>query len=410
MAAIDTSKNSRILTALTSTALALPGLVPSAQADTAPLNYSLDTNFSRYAESGGRMKIDVYQAAATLPINDKLSFRLNGVKDVITGASPVGPALPGAPSCKGPTHAGLTQCMSGASISDVRDAIDLNASYYYTEAGTLDVDVGRSSENDYESNFFNLNNRWEFNNKMTTLSTGYGYASDQVWEIKDINGVKVRTSGNGGDKQTNQSMIGLTQILDKNSLVQTNLTYSFSDGYLSDPYKYAYAPWALFSTPYSRWKHDARPGFHNQIGWLARYVRNFEALNSAALHADYRFYSDTWGIESHTFELSWLQPIVDGWLLTPRVRYYTQNSAFFYNTVFMAPTSDGFYSSDYRLAGFGAIGGGVQLSKEFFNRLKLSAGIDFYQRQQGYGFSGGIGSSIDNYTFSMFSASFNLKF
>ena len=412
MAAIDT-KPSRVLAALTTTALALPGLVASVQADTSPQNFSVDTNFSRYSESAGRMRVDAYQAVATLPINDKLSFRINGVKDVVTGASPVGPALNGVRSCKGPSQGSLTQCMSGASISDVRDAIDINASYYYTDAGTLDLDVGRSSENDYESNFFNLNNRWEFNNKMTTLATGYGYASDQVWEIKDINGVKVRTSGNGGDKETHQSLLGLTQILDKNSLIQTNLTYSFSDGYLSDPYKYAYAPWlpvTFSSNPYSRWEHDARPGFHNQIGLLARYVRNFENLNAGALHADYRFYSDTWGVDSHTFEISWLQPVLDGWLLTPRGRYYSQNSAFFYDTVFTSQRSDGFYSSDYRLAGFGAISGGVQLSKEFFNKLKVSGGVDFYERKMAYGFSGGVGSPLDNYTFSMFSVSLNLKF
>ena len=399
-------------------ALALPGMLPSAVADVAPLDYSLDTNFSRYAESVGRMKVDIYQAAATLPINDRFSLKFNGVKDVVTGASPVGPAAAGAHHCKGPRLGSMVQCMSGASISDVRDAVDVTASYYM-DAATLDVNAGRSSENDYTSDFFSVNNRWSLNDKQTTLAAGYSFSADHVWEMVAIDGSKVRAANVGGAKETNQGILGLTQILDKDSLLQANLTYSYSGGYLSDPYKYVYAPWtscfgfncqATQASAYPGFIRDTRPGSRNQIGMLLRYVRNFSALNAAALHVDYRFYADTWGIDSHTFEFSWVQPVIDGWLLTPRLRYYTQNSADFYNVMFNSASATGYYSSDYRLAGFGAIGGGLQFSKEFFDRLKLSAGMDFYKRELGYGISGGAGTALDNFTFSMYSVNLSLKF
>jgi hypothetical protein len=101
---------------------------------------------------------------------------------------------------------------------------------------------------------------------------------------------------------------------------------------------------------------------------------------------------------------------VSDWQITPRVRYYSQNSADFYQPYFTSQRADGYYSSDYRLAGFGAVSGGVQLSKEIMNRLKLGFGIDFYQRQRAYGFNGGAGAAVDNFSFSMFSASLNFKF
>ena len=401
----------------TGAALALPGMLPPALADVAPLDYSLDTRFSRYAESAGRMKVDIYQAVGTLPINDRFSLRFNGVKDVVSGASPVGPAAAGTHNCKGPRLGSLMQCMSGASISDVRDAVDDNATYYMDNA-TLDVDAGRSSENDYTSDFFSVNNRWDINDKQTTLAAGYSFAADHVWEMVAIDGSKVRAANVGGSRETNQGILGLTHILDKDSLLQANLTYSYSGGYLADPYKYVYAPWTNCSincqsapaSAYPGFVRDTRPGSRNQIGMLLRYVLNFSELNAAALHVDYRFYADTWGIDSHTFEVSWLQPVIDGWLLTPRVRYYTQNSADFYDVISNGPSATGYYSSDYRLAGFGAIGGGLQFSKEFFDRLKLAAGMDFYKRELGYGLSGGAGTALDNFTFSMYSVNLSLKF
>jgi len=201
----------------------------------------------------------------------------------------------------------------------------------------------------------------------------------------------------------------VTQVLDKDSLAQLNLTYTHNEGFLADPYKYALV--YNYSNPYfPDFVRDSRPGHRDQFAVLLRYVRNFSMLNSAALHADYRFYSDSWGIDAHTFELMWIQPIAYGVELRPRVRYYAQGSADFYQPVFNEPRADGNYSSDYRMAGFGAISGGIQLTTEVAGRLRVAGGVDFYQRRQDYGIAGGAGTSVDNYSFSMYSVSLNLKF
>jgi hypothetical protein len=62
------------------------------------------------------------------------------------------------------------------------------------------------------------------------------------------------------------------------------------------------------------------------------------------------------------------------------------------------------------LAQFGAIGGGVQVSKDFFERLNVGFRIDFYERKNNYGFNGGAGTSVDNFTFSMYTAKINFTF
>lgn len=404
MAATETTGGSLKLAALTAAALALPGMTPETQALGID-DSRIETGFSRYEESGNRMRIDVYQAALMAPLNDHWSLMANGVKDVVSGASPVAVGLD--------RNGKRALIMSRASIRDVRDEVDLKASYSHGNA-VYSVDAGRSSENDYASNFFNVDGRWDLNQKQTTLAAGFGYSSDLVWANLDISPTDAgREPGIGGDKQSYQGMLGLTQVIDKNSLFQVNLTYNNSQGYLSDPYKFALARFRAPAGEYFGnlgYLRDNRPGQREQFGVLLRYVRHFSELNSAALHLDYRFYADTWGIDAHTFEASWYQPLFDGWQLAPRVRYYSQIAADFYQPVYQKARADGYYSTDYRMAGFGAVSGGVQLSKEFFDRLRLAASFDFYQRRKELELGTDPGTRLDNFSFSMFTVHVDWKF
>ena len=432
----EIKKPNHALAALTIATLALPGISATAMA-TEVEYFDLDSQFSRYSEGNNRMKIDVYQANALIRINDRLNFKVNGVKDIITGASPI---------YYRPVNGQTKMQKSGASIKDVRDEFDITSTYTHS-AGNVGVNVGHSSENDYESTFFNIDSLVDLNQKRTSLSTGYGFSSDNVWAVDDCrppsysrctpvgnsggggmilgggdtpiaaptytNNGMFRRPDVGGQKQIHQGLLGLTQILSKDTLIQTNLTYTHNEGYLSDPYKDVYLLGStmtdLGKTVFN-YTHDNRPTNRDQFATLVRYVEHFGNINAAAMHLDYRFYADTWGVDSHTFEFTWIQPIYAGWNLTPRARYYSQGAADFYAPYFLTKRTDGFYSSDYRLASFGAVGGGVQLNKDFFKRLNLGFGIDFYERQMGYRMNGGSGTAVDNFSFSMFSAKINFKY
>lgn len=430
----EKEKHTHALAALTIATLELLGLSPMVMATEAEY-VDLDSQFSRYSEGDNRMKIDVYQANASIPFNDRFKLKINGVKDIITGASPI---------YYSPVNGQVKMQKSGASIKDVRDAVDISATYTHS-AGNVGLDVGRSSENDYDSTFFNIDSLLDFNQKKTSLSTGYGFSSDNVWAVDHcpprctlagnsgggggmllgggdsppppaptyISNGMYRRPDVGGEKYTHQGLLGITQILTKDSLIQTNLTYTHNEGYLSDPYKDVYLLGStmtdLGQTIYN-FKHDTRPTNRDQFATLIRYVQHFGSLNAAAMHLDYRFYADTWGIDAHTFEFTWIQPIGAGWNITPRARYYSQGSADFYAPYFLSSRADEFYSSDYRLASFGAVGGGVQVHKEFFSHLNLGFGIDFYERQMGYRMNSGSGTAIDNFSFSMFSAKINFKY
>ena len=72
----------------------------------------------------------------------------------------------------------------------------------------------------------------------------------------------------------------------------------------------------------------------------------------ATVQADYRFYSDDWGMDSHTLTLGWSQPL-GRHTLKPYVRYYSQRAADFFDPV--ADFTADYYADDYRLSAFGAL-------------------------------------------------------
>jgi hypothetical protein len=224
-------------------------------------------------------------------------------------------------------------------------------------------------------------------------------------------------------KTSQNYLVGVSQVIDKDTLFQSNLTFGYSKGFLTDPYK-----WVGLENGGSA--PEVRPGEKFQWAWLSQYVRHFGQLNDAALHADYRLSMDSWGVNAHTFELSWHQPIADGWQIIPRFRYYSQDRADFYQPVFddtlnydftdpnnfkMTLNNHSTYSSDYRLAGFGALSGGIKLSKEIVKlnaveSLKFQTGIEYYEHQSGLQLGGNSIGNFADFNYYVVTASFNLKF
>jgi Protein of unknown function (DUF3570) len=374
---------------------------------------------------------------------------------------------------------------------EVRKQGDFKLSYDWDNAG-LDIGGGISLENDYESRFGSINTRWEFNQKQTTLNVGLSYTNSDTHAIldHDANGYftdKLRhqpysatfddkgvSAGEfiNGTRQDWSANIGLTQILTKSALVEANLGFTRSTGYMANPYKgvsLAFIdPEAQLVCPGAtqglqcasiRTLFEQRPEVRNQWNGSLRYVQHIE-LFDAALHAGYRVFSDDWGITSHTFDADWVQPLGQGWSITPRVRYYSQDAADFYTPMLsinqgltsnvvdpvkgqvyadlenpsedffddltgnfipdgnaigmnpntgnalldkngrpvpqsvidqinVAPKTTPFerskipqnFSSDHRLSGYGALSGGVTVTKQFAKGVALDLGFEYYTHQ-----------------------------
>lgn len=383
-----------------------------------------------------------------------------------------------------------TLIMSSAS-PETRNQANFGLNYEWDEAA-INASAGFSLENDYKSAFGNLGGRLDFNQKLTTVKFGAGFSSSDIRAIIDHDASpyltktdfarQIESRGGSeilhGERQDWTANLGLTQVLNKYALIDANFGYTHSRGFLENPYK---AMTVIFvdpdvlnngqTTPVSgdvRAFLEQRPDQRNQFAFDTKYIQHINPLD-AALHLNYKFTGDDWGINTHTFGASWVQPLPFGWTLTPRIRYYSQDSASFYDPFLVSrqnffrqafdvngrriwvdannagveyfgddplnlrdtsgnpvdsaqlqnvrPKTIPFdrsllpnnFSSDHRLAGFGALSGGVTLSTQLTKGIALEAGFEYYSRASAFKLGGGGGSSFADFDYYVANAAIKLN-
>lgn len=379
------ARPSRALTALTTSALAVPGLALPARADTPVEQASSSYAFSYYLEDdlesdrlapggGSRERYEVltHQLDFKLPVAKRVDVGIGFLYEEMSGASPwfVQPDTTGDKRL---------QVMSGATIEDERYDLSADLSYYMDESKDT-FSTGFSKERDYLSVHGGLGTERSFADKNTTFSTSGSFSYDWI-EPTDADLFAERPSA--GERWSVDLFAGLSQILSRASAVQGTINYKHSDGYLSDPYK-AIRGFTAGDPIVS----DRRPDQKDQVSLLLRYRHHFERV-AGSLHADYRLYVDTWAVTSHTVELAWHQNLFGFLTIVPGVRYYSQSKADFYETLLLAGTVEstpGDRSSDYRLSPYGAVSGKIKAEVALEDVLDYQAG----GKLEGIGFTGGL--------------------
>ncbi|MES2626289.1 MAG: DUF3570 domain-containing protein [Pseudomonadota bacterium] len=502
---------SRTLQALTTAALVLPGLLlPHANAAEATSD-SLSLQYSHYEEGErdlvdveSRLKpisVDTLHTRGNLRFLDNYNFSLSLTQDSWSGASPVATA----PLLAGGNRAilrnsggrlitsGASPYVNGQVLLDrqlnpvklaasgtlekdtrnvlimssaspeIRQQVDSTLEFSGRESA-VNIGVGLSDEDDYFSRYGNVGARLDFNQKLTTVNFGVGYTNSRTDALlsRDLlpylnrNAYTAqlqreqdseRLTGKRSDRTAN---LGLIQVIDAESLIDFNVGYTNSRGFMENPYKATTVIFIgadAFVSPTQQVVNgdvrallEQRPDQREQTALGAHYVRHIETMN-AALHLDYQFSSDDWKIDTHAVEVEWVQPFGD-WTFTPRVRYYTQSSADFYqpylvsrqsyrstekdnagreiwvsqstqqmryfrttngdffdsannpvdaNVLDLQPQFVNFsaaqlpanFSSDPRLAAFGSLSAGLGVRKSFARGFSVEAGLEYYQRASG---------------------------
>ncbi|MDF1584569.1 MAG: DUF3570 domain-containing protein [Methyloprofundus sp.] len=377
------------------------------------------------------------------------------------------------------TQTQLVHVLSSAS-PETRKQGDFSLAYEWDTAA-VNVGGGLSLENDYESYYGSIGGRWDVNKGLTTLKSGLSYSQSNTQAILDHDASPYITKtayadqlefrGGSeilhGNKEDWSSNFGITQILNKTAFVDINLGYIHSSGFMENPYK---TMAVVFIDPNTvptdpnipifgdvRALLEQRPDKRNQISLATKYVQYIEPFN-AALHLGYQYSHDDWGVNAHTFEAEWVQPLGRGWTVTPRVRYYSQNAANFYQpyltsaqaynshvldeqgreiwvdasnpnngveyhrdesfnlidsngqivdesvlnvinkTEFFDPTQlPEHFTSDQRLSGYGAISAGITISKLITKGLTLQGGFDYYSHAGSLKLGGGGEGSYSNF-------------
>ncbi|HEY5602942.1 MAG TPA: DUF3570 domain-containing protein, partial [Gammaproteobacteria bacterium] len=168
-------------------------------------------------------------------------------------------------------------------------------------------------------------------------------------------------------------LFGVTQVLDRNSLLQLNYTIGSNNGYLTDPYKIVSVidstSGEIVST--DRYRFEARPDSRLSQSVYAKYNHQF---NEDVIYLSYRFFWDDWGINSHTVDLHYRFELGGGHYLQPHARYYVQSKADFYKPYLLdgeAGTTQT-ASADYRLGDMTATTLGLAYGIEFSQKSEFS--------------------------------------
>lgn len=314
--------------------LALPAYqTGTALADAPPAFTEVGLRYTHYSEDSidqnavifgatDRYDIDVTQLWIEAPVGASWSVALDLQNDYQTGASPwfVGTQQDGSPGV----------IMSGASIQDNRVEVGVTTRYFWAD-GNAGFAVSHSDEDDYEATALAFDASWNTADDARTWSTSFSSSRDTLNPTQGVIPVFITEE----DLDTQSGYFGVSQILSRTAIARIGLSYTLSEGYLSDPYKF----------------RDQRPDSHERLSLSAGY-RRFLIGSDASLQIDYRYYADSWGTDSHTVEVAWAQNL-PGSLLTPYLRYYTQREADFFGVI--ANTDAQYYADDYRLSSYGAV-------------------------------------------------------
>lgn len=369
--------------ALLGTAHTVPAQAEDWQVDSAVLIYS---------EADNRVTAIEPVVDARKQIGEEETVGVKLVLDALTGASPNG-ALPTdkvqtftSPSGESSYTAKPGETPLDDTFQDTRGSVSVSWEKPINRLLKRTLGASVSSEYDYTSVSANGQLSRDFNARNTTVTAGASVAADLV---RPTGGVPIPFAsmapadttqpreGSSDNKTTLDLLLGVTQVLGHDTIGQLNYSFSDASGYLNDPYKILSVvdgtsgetlDYAYEKRPDNRVKHS----LYGEIKhWLGGDI----------ISAAYRFYSDDWGVDSHTADLRYRWSLGGGRYLQPHVRWYTQTAADFfrYSLVSGDPLPDS-ASADPRLGEYSATTIGLKYGQKLRLGGEWSLRAEYYQQ------------------------------
>lgn len=355
------------------------GLPQAAQAeDPSFKDWEFDSAILFYSEKNRVSAMEpVLSARKDLGDDHFLNFKI--AIDVLSGSSANG-AVPAnvaqtfaSPSGESSYTAEANETPLDPTFRDTRFAANLLLEKPVDRQMKTFLGLNVSTETDYTSVGVSASLTYDTNNKNTTYSAGAAFNLDTIspsgGEPQPFTEVPTNpVSGDGGDededegegsagktKNVSDLLLGVTQVISRQTLAQFNYSIGTSSGYLTDPYKLlsvvnpvtgqlvAGSDPALYKYKYY---YEKRPGsrLRQNLYWKINHQ-----FTDDVVYLTYRYYWDDWDIQSHTIDLRYRFQMGQHYL-QPHLRYYTQTAADFHYYFLRdgEPLPD-YASADYRL-------------------------------------------------------------
>lgn len=322
-----------------------------------------------------------FGSAATLPVDnvDVLYHRYDGGGMVIDGPSVLvrksaGPqvSFTGQYYVDSVSAASVDVLATASPYSEERTEYSLGVDYLHEDA-VLSLGYTNSSENDYEANTVYFSISQEFFGGMSTLTMGYANGWDEVGQVGND------SFSEEADRRNYQ--LGLSQVLTRNSLLGIDLEVVSDEGFLQNPYRQNRFLDSTDPRGY-RYQPERYPETRTSTSIATRLL--YYLPYRASLRGEYRYFTDTWEIKAHTFELAYVHGLTERWTLEGKVRYYTQDAADFYSDLYEFENSQTHLARDKELStlsgttlGAGAVYEWKQTSLPGIKRLQFSLLLDW---------------------------------
>ncbi|MFT7681370.1 MAG: hypothetical protein ACI935_000824 [Moritella dasanensis] len=335
--------------------LAAPAMAETPELD----SWDVDLGLLIYAESDDQVQAYEGALSVTKQIDDERSINVKGVIDVLTGASPNGAVAQNrAQTFTRPSGNGTYTTAAGDTplddtFKDTRVALSTQYQQQLNRLWLYSGGANVSKEYDYLALSINSALARDFNNRNTTASLGFAYAYDTIEPEGGIPnpGVPVDAVDNrledSETKQTLDLLLGLTQVINRQTLMQLNYSISDVSGYQTDPFK------ILSVVDSDGWANDyvyeSRPDQRTKQSLFWRTKYNLQP-SGQVFDVSYRYFWDDWGMASHTIDTKWRMPLANSHFIEPHVRYYNQQAVDFYQVYLDEgqPIPE-YMTADYRL-------------------------------------------------------------
>ncbi len=311
---------------------ALAGVLPEDRADVL---------YHRY--QGGGITIDGPSVLVRKKIGQSFSVAANYYLDRVSSAS-------------------IDVKLSASQYKEERKQKSFSVDYLHGKT-TYSTGVIDSKESDYvaDTAFWSLSQ--DMFGDLTTVTLSFTRGWNHVYRnVKLADGSKVRDPTFTDQSDARDYTLGLTQILTRNLILGLNYEVITDQGYLNSPYRSV-----RYADPGSprgfSLEKEIYPRTHTSNAASARL--KYYLPWRAALDGSYRFYTDTWGVDAHTVDITYTHPAWRRWIFDGHVRYYRQNAADFYSDLFPRAQSQNFLARDKELAAYDAITLGAQASYDF---------------------------------------------
>lgn len=362
--------------------IATCGLLQMSAASSQAGEWDIDSSFLYYSESDNRVTAFEPAVRAEIDLGDDEYINFQVVVDALTGATPNGAHKSTQvqtftnPSGNGSYTVQPGEFPLSSTFRDTRVAVTAEWDKPINRLSSVLLGASLSAEVDYTSLGVSSTYERDFNNKNTTLAAGVALTIDSINPIgeipKGLNPMRVGGSdqqrlGASDTKESVDLMIGFTQIVSRTTLFQLNYTFGTSSGYLNDynnvltvvnpDGSLTAAPWVAAGTDNRPYLFEQRPDSRTKNILFFRAVHH---LSEDVINFSYRYFTDDWGINSHTLDFKYRYQLTSRQYLQPHIRYYTQSKADFYRHD-LVQGSDvdasgvanlSYASSDYRVGAF----------------------------------------------------------